>query len=64
MKKIIKKQNRLSRELLTNPFPNETLKERLIKSKSIDYKRNYTIKDCGNGYIKIIYKDKDKLLKV
>lgn len=63
LEKIIKKQCGLSRELLTNPFPNNTLKKRLISSKSIDYKENYVIKDSGNGYIKIMYKDKGKLLK-
>ena len=52
MKKIAKKQNKLTRELLTNPFPNQTLKERLSKFKSKN-KEEYNIEDCGNGYIRI-----------
>ncbi|WP_195603663.1 hypothetical protein [Clostridium tyrobutyricum] len=63
MKKIIKRQNRLSREVLTNPFPNKTLKERLIRSKAIDYKENCTIENLKNGYMQISPKDKNKLVK-
>lgn len=64
MKKVIKKDNRLSRETLTNSFPNETLQERLIRSKAIDYNENYTIEDFGNGYATISPKDKNKLLRI
>lgn len=64
MKKVIKKNRRLSREMLTNSFPNETLQERLIRSKAIDYKENYTIEDFGNGYAKISPKDEKELVRL
>lgn len=64
MKKIIKYKNRLSRENLSNPFPNTTLKKRLINSKAIDYKDNCTLVNLGNGYTKVIHKDEKKLVKL
>lgn len=64
MKKVIRKNRRLSREKLTNSFPNKTLQERLVCSKAIDYKENYTIEDFGNGYAKISPKDKNKLVRL
>jgi hypothetical protein len=64
MKKIIKKKHRLSREILSNPFPNENLKERLVRSKAIDYKDNCDLEDLGNGYMKISPKDEKKLLRL
>ncbi|WP_069648979.1 hypothetical protein [Caloranaerobacter ferrireducens] len=64
MKKIVKKQNRLSREILANPFPNETLRERLVNSKVIDYKDNCILEDFGNGYMRISPKDEKKLLRL
>jgi hypothetical protein len=63
MKKIIIKQNSLSRESLCNPFPNNTLPERLKKSNAIDYTENYFVEDLGNNYIRISPKDKTKLLR-
>lgn len=65
MKKIIKKHNtRLSRETLSNPFPNSTLQKRLVSSKVIDYKDNSILEDLGNGYMKILPNDENKLLKL
>lgn len=64
MKKIIKSENRLSREMLTNSFPNQTLQERLERSKAIDYKENCTIENLGNGYIRILPKDENKLVRL
>ncbi|MFW2490936.1 hypothetical protein ACN077_20575 [Clostridium chromiireducens] len=63
MKKIIIKQDRLSRENLCNSFPNNTLHERLIKSNAIDYTENYFVEDLGHNYIRISPKDKTKLLR-
>lgn len=53
----------ISREKLANPFSNETIKERLIKSKAIDMDNNHDWIDFNNGYSKIIIKDNKKLLK-
>lgn len=54
---------RSSREYLANPFPKETYKERLLKSKAIDLKDNCSIKDYGNGYSKIVIKNKNNFMK-
>ena len=64
MKKIIRKNNRLTREVLTNSFPNETLRERLNCSNAIDYKDNCIIENLGNGYMMISPKNKEKLIKL
>lgn len=54
---------RMSREYLANPFPKETYKERLIKSKSIDLRNNSVLEDLGNGYLNIKVINKEKLIK-
>ena len=54
---------RMSREYLENPFPKETYKLRLLKSKSIEYKENYIVEDFSNGYSNIKIVNKDKLIK-
>ncbi|CAK7037518.1 hypothetical protein [Tissierella sp.] len=65
MKKIIRKHDaRLSREILSNPFPNDTIHKRLLRSKVVDYRDNSILEDLGNGYMKISPKDKNKLLKL
>lgn len=66
MKKQIKKRcnRKLGREVLSNPFPNETLKKRLVYSEVIDYRDNHTLEDLGNGYMKISPKDKKRLLRL
>lgn len=43
---------------MANPFSNDSLHERLIKSGAIDLRDN-----CGNGYFRIVAVDKDKLVK-
>lgn len=62
MKRIVINKKNLTREKLANPFPNNTLEERLINSKTIDLRNNYIFKDLGNGYCEINPKDKSKLL--
>lgn len=64
MKKVVKKDSRVSREMLTNSFPNETLKERLMRSRAIDFNENFTVENLGNGYMKILPKDENKLVKI
>lgn len=54
---------RMSREYLENPFPKETYKLRLLKSKSIEYKENYIVEDFSNGYSNIKIVNRDKLIK-
>lgn len=54
MKKVVVSKNRISRESLCNSFSNNTLRDRLIKSKAIDYNENYFIEDLGNDYIRIL----------
>jgi hypothetical protein len=60
IKKICKNNYNLIRENLTNPFSNDTLEERLIKSGAIDLRDNYIIEDLGNGYSRTIPIDENK----
>lgn len=62
-KTTYKKQNKVSREKLANPFSNESIKERLIKSNAIDLSNNQTWIEVGNGYFKSKIIDKTKHLK-
>lgn len=64
MKKVIRKQSRVSREMLTNPFLNETLQERLVHSKAIDYKENSSVENLGNGYARISPIDETKIVRL
>ena len=50
------------RSILSNPFCNKSIKERLLKSKAIDLNKNH-IQLEENGYFKYIPIDKTKLLK-
>lgn len=64
MKGIINNnENRLTREKITNSFPNNTLNSRLINSKVVDYKDNMYLEDLGNGYVQISAIDKNKFIK-
>lgn len=47
----------------TNPFPHETLNERLVKDKVIDMRDNYRIIEHNDGYISVVPIDKTKLWK-
>jgi hypothetical protein len=62
MKKF-KENKQLSREFLANPFSNESLHERLIKSGAIDLRDNCIIEDLENGYSRIIVIDENNKLK-
>lgn len=44
-----------------NPFPIDTLSERLKKEKAIDMRNNYQVVDLEDGYVKVVPKDKNKL---
>ena len=44
---------RITREHLANPFPKESLSERLKKSGAVALKGNFRYKDLGNGYFEI-----------
>jgi hypothetical protein len=46
-----------------NPFPLETLHERLIKDKAIDMRENYIIKEHPDGYVSVKPIDNTKLYK-
>ena len=46
-----------------NPFPLETLHERLIKDKAIDMRSNYTIEDLEDGYVVVKPVNQSKLYK-
>ena len=50
MKKIVTKVNLISRQHLANPHNEMTHKEKLIKSKAIDFKENHCIEVLNNGY--------------
>jgi len=63
MKRITTRQPQLTREMLANPFTNESYHERLVKAKVIDLTDNHKIIDLGNGYTKIVIIDEDKLVK-
>lgn len=54
------KDERISREYLSNPFVNEDYKDRLIKSNAIDLRDNCIIEDLGNGYARISPIDEHK----
>lgn len=60
MKKIVVSKPRQSREHLSNPHANESLRKRQNKSGCITYSKKTTFKDLGNGYSKIIPKRKEK----
>lgn len=44
-------------------FSIKNLDERLKKNRTIDYRKNYRIKDLNNGYVEITPIEKDKLWK-
>ncbi|MFJ7680334.1 hypothetical protein ACIQXQ_20105 [Peribacillus sp. NPDC097198] len=46
-----------------NPFPLETLHERLIKDKAIDMRDNFAIENLDDGYIVVRPIDFNKLYK-
>lgn len=54
MKKIVVSKQRQSREQISNPNANESLKVRQKKSRCVSYGKNKTVKDLGNGYSQII----------
>lgn len=63
MKKVVICKEPITREKLENPFLNDSLHDRLVKSKAIDLSNNHAIEDLGNGYCKILAIDKSKLIK-
>lgn len=46
-----------------NPFPIDTLHERLVRDKAIDMRHNYRIIELPNGYMRVLPIDKTKLYK-
>lgn len=63
VKKVCCKNYSLTREKLANPFSKGTLKDRLIKSNTIDLQDNIIFKDFGDGYGKATPIDKSKIMK-
>lgn len=61
MSKISFKKN-LTKDA-ANPYSIETLRERLRKNKTIDYRNNYRLQQLDNNYVKITPIDKTKLWK-
>ncbi|KAA6472270.1 hypothetical protein [Bacillus swezeyi] len=45
------------------PYPPSTLKERLIKDKAVDMRDNYRIIELGNGFVKVVPVDENKLIR-
>jgi hypothetical protein len=48
---------------LANPYSNESINARLVKSKAINTKNNQEWIELGNGYIKSIIIDRNKKFK-
>ncbi|MBZ9616789.1 hypothetical protein [Clostridium estertheticum] len=63
MKKIICKQNNLSRQDLANPFRNMSYHERLVKARIVDIKDNFIVENLGNGYERVKVVDESKLVE-
>ena len=60
---IANNENRITREYLSNKWKDIDYKDRLIKSNAVDLNNNSIIEDIGNGYIRILPKDKNKNYK-
>ena len=52
--------NELTRGQLANPFPKGSIKDRLVKRKSVNKIDNFTSVDFGNLYGKAVAIDKNK----
>ncbi|WP_251554008.1 hypothetical protein [Neobacillus muris] len=50
----------LNRSQLANPFPKGSIKDRLVKRKSVNKINNFTTVDFGNLYGKTVSIDKNK----
>jgi hypothetical protein len=53
----------ITRENLSNPYSNESIRERLVNSKAIDMCNNSNWIDLKNGYHKTQIINKSKFLK-
>lgn len=62
---MIKSNNkRITRESKSNPFPANTFYERLYKSNTVVLEDNCIIEEYGNGYSKVVPKDKNKKINL
>lgn len=46
-----------------NPFPHNTLHDRLVKDKAVDMRNNYYVEQLNDGYVSIKPVDDTKLFK-
>ncbi|WP_312045092.1 hypothetical protein [Anaerotignum sp.] len=63
MKRVTISSKRQTREYISNQHQENDLHSRMVKSKCIDYRNNSEIIELGNGYSKIIAKDRLKIVK-
>jgi hypothetical protein len=60
LRKIKVVSDELTRDQLANPFPKGSIKDRLVKRKSVNKINNFTSVDYGDLYGKAVFINKNK----